>query len=72
MMDKPLLPDPEPIITETPGAPTGRIKYWLLNSTKYLHVTNMYRYDVTNMYRYDQILASTLNKILTCNKHIQV
>jgi hypothetical protein len=24
------------------------------------------------MYRYDQILASTLNKILTCNKHIQV
>jgi hypothetical protein len=32
----------------------------------------MYRYDVTNMYRYDQILASTLNKILTCNKHIQV
>ena len=64
MMDKPLLPDPEPIITETPGAPTGRIKYWLLNSTKYLHVTNMYRYD--------QILASTLNKILTCNKHIQV
>ena len=64
MMDKPLLPDPEPIITETPGAPTGMIKYWLLHSTKYLLVTNIYRYD--------QILASKLKKILNCNKHIQV
>ena len=36
MMDKPLLPDPEPIITETPGAPTGMIKYWHLSCNKIL------------------------------------
>lgn len=69
MMNKPLLPDPEPIITETPGAPTGRIKYLLLNTcSKHVQVESDIGFKLNTQTKYILLTCDEANMF---NVHIQ-